>query len=123
MPEPAELPGLSDQELERARLELLRKRVWWYRWVLGFLLIAGAAFAYIVAVYWQHATVKRPQLIGLLMTCFMGVVVVAAPFIRERLRPSPLSLRQLIRRVSIAILLALLGQATGAELLAGALTK
>ena len=80
MPEPAELPGLSDQELERARLELLRKRVWWYRWVLGFLLIAGAAFAYIVAVYWQHATVKRPQLIGLLMTCFMGVVVVAAPF-------------------------------------------
>ena len=54
----------SRRDLEAARLELLRRRVWWFRVALAVVLIAGVLFAWLVATRWQGRVLRRPEILG-----------------------------------------------------------
>jgi serine phosphatase RsbU (regulator of sigma subunit) len=113
----------SRRDLEAARLELLRRRVWWFRVALAVVLVAGVVFAWLVATRWQGRVLGRPEILGLLATCFMAVALVVVPWARGRLWPGTDTLERIIRRVTLTVIFAVFGQSTAAALLASAITR
>src|SRR3954470_17857080 len=115
------LPPVSARALDEARFELLRKRLAWFRIAVALILVFNAVTAALVAARWNSRPLKRPEAVSLVLMGLMGVAIVAVPPAR-RFRIRDRTLKALVRRVSIIVVAAVIGQTAGAQVLAPAAT-
>lgn len=112
---------VSARALDQARFELLRRRLAWFRVAVALILVFNAVAAALVAARWHDRPLTRPQRVSLVLMGLMGLAIVAVPFVR-RFRIRDRTLKALVRRVSIIVVAAVIGQTAGAQVLAPAAT-
>jgi len=114
--------NLSQGEFDQARLELLRRRVIIFATVVGSLLIvlSGLQWWLSTVVLAQHST--RRSNMGMMSGLFIGLVLITLPRIRRQ-GFSQTTLRSLIWRTIIIVIISVVSQTVGAIVLAAGITE
>lgn len=114
-------PYFSDYELENARLDVLRKRVRWFSTTLGILVVLLAAIQTII-VFTLIDPSKRPTIVSISIGALAGVAILLTPLL-QRTTIDQLTLRRLVWRTLLLVLVAVLTQVIGAAILARGMTE
>lgn len=109
MPLNSQVARLSSQELDEARLDMLRRRVSTFGYVLGglILLLIGVQ----VAVALRAGPIKANQRTGFIISSVMAIIVMTVPRRRTRNRREPL--RRTVHRTQAIVVASVLSQTQG----------
>lgn len=114
-------PYFSDYELENARLDVLRKRVRWFSMTLGILVVLLAAIQTVI-VFTLIDPSKRPTVVSISIGALLGLGILLSPLL-QRTSINQLTLRKLVWRTLLLVLVAVLTQVIGAAILARGMTE
>ncbi len=114
-------PLFSDYELENARLDVLRKRVRWFSMTIGILVVVLAAIQTVI-VFTLIDPSKRPTIVSISIGALAGIAILLTPLLK-RTSVDQLTLRRLVWRTLLLVLVAVLTQVIGAAVLARGMTE
>lgn len=113
---------ISQDELDSARLDILRRRVTVFGLVLGVLIFVLVAVQLYVMVRVLDLPLNRPQLLKVAGGALTGLALIMAPRIMRR-RMQRRTLRSFLWRTIFIVLIAVLGQLTGAQYIARGMSE
>lgn len=113
---------ITKSELDAARLELLRRKITHLGLVVGIILLGITALQAWVALELLQMPPTRSTLLRIFASAFAGLAFIVSPRLR-RGRFANTSLRRMTWRTAMLVLVAVIGQAAGAEVLAKGITE
>lgn len=114
--------SISQHELDQARLDLLRRRVTLFGVVLGLILIVLGAVQWWISVGVLGQTLTRSRTVSLLLGVMVGVILIVMPRLRRRTFQNA-TLRSLVWRTIAIVIMSVLSQTMGAQVLAAGLSE
>ncbi|CAN5520505.1 hypothetical protein BH09PLA1_BH09PLA1_35520 [soil metagenome] len=105
-------------DFDAARLELIRRRVLWFAYAVAMVLIAISLLSFVVV-----RGVRRPHLAIVLAPAFGGAMMIAMATLKLRRKRRDMSLRSLVRRTSLFVVLSIVMQIPSARVTADAITQ
>lgn len=119
---PAPSLRVSQDELDSARLDLLRRRVAIFGLVLGLLIFVLVGVELLVMIRVLQLPFDRPQVMKVVAASATGLAVILGPRATRR-RIQKRTLRSLVWRTIALVVIAVLGQTTGALYIARGITE
>lgn len=114
------IPSLSPAEFEAARLEMLKRRFLGFTTAVGILLVLLAIPPLLVRYLGQGESLRRIELMTLLLNGVAGAAFIIIPRLRRRFERWSLS--RIVRQTVLVVIVAATTQLVGATIIAGWLT-
>lgn len=121
-PHTPNLQEVTKQELDAARMDLLRRRVSTFGTVLGVLVLALSGVQAVVAFGVLHLPPEGKPLVRVLVSAALGVLLITL-LRRRRVRHTRLNLRALVFRTNWLVIMAVFSQIQGATVIARGITE